>query len=90
MAAKTPSTTTRASMGDHTLFIAPFTDIDDGDYWTSAIPGIVTVWTKMTKAITSASSTCLAASVSNFATGEITMTTGLENLTGTLFVMAKC
>lgn len=90
MAAKTPSSTTVESMGSMKLFICPFTDIDDGDTWTSKIPGIIDVWTKMTKAITSPSSTCLAASVSNFSTGVITFSTGLADLTGTLYVAAKC
>lgn len=90
MAAKTPSSTTVESMGSMKLFICPFTDIDDGDTWTSKIPGIIDVWTKIATAVTSASSTCLAASVSNFSTGVVTFSSGVASQAGTLFVAAKC
>lgn len=90
MAAITPSSITRESMGSLTLFVCPFTLIDNADTWTSSIPGIVDCWTKITTAQTSASSTCLAASVSNFATGIITFTSGVADTPGTVYVIAKC
>jgi hypothetical protein len=89
MAAKTPSSVYEESMGSLRLLICPFTDIDDGDTWTSKVPGIVDVWTKIATAVSSASSTCLAASVSNFSTGVITFTSGVASQAGTLFVAAK-
>lgn len=41
MAAKTPSTITRFSSGDTTLLKCVFTDIDDGDTWTSGLKNVV-------------------------------------------------
>lgn len=43
MAARTPSTWVRESMGSLTAHIATFSDMDTGDNWASGIQGIIAV-----------------------------------------------
>ena len=91
MAAKTPDTVTQESMGSLNLHICNFktTDIDDGDSWTSYIPGIVSVWGQLTNSPGAVSDTGLTVSVSNFATGQIYFYTGPDNRNADIYVMSK-
>ena len=91
MAAITPDSISRESLGSLTLLIATFhtTTIDDADTWTSNIPGIVESWCKVTKWQSSASSTGLAVSTSNIATGQLTFTTDVANTPAIIFVVSK-
>ena len=53
MAAITPSSTIRESVGDLTLYIATFAaTADDADYWTSKIPSVVGYWANATDSTT--------------------------------------
>ena len=91
MAAITPDSIQRESMGSLTLHIATFhtTTIDNADTWESDIPGIVASWSTITTAQTSASSTALAISTSNLGTGQLTFTTGVVNVPGIIYVISQ-
>lgn len=91
MAAITPSSLVRESMGSLTLHIASFitTTIDDADTWASNIPGVVAVWSCVTENPASTTDTGLAVSVTNFGTGAMTFFTGTENVVGDVFVVSK-
>lgn len=89
MAAKTPETILRESMGSLTLHIASFADLDDGDTWASKIPGVVSAWGVLTKAPAASSDTGLTVSITNLATGQLTFWLGDNDLYADVFVMSR-
>lgn len=91
MAAKTPDSIKGPhSMGDHKLIRATFstTNLDDGDTWTTTIPGITDYWfTGKNNPTTQASTGIHASFVAS--TGVFTFWPGEDNWEGTLFIMLK-
>lgn len=85
MAAKTPSTTYRESLGSATLFIATFTDIDNDDTYASGLStNVIGYWFNCTLADTAAKDVHVAVS-----SGTFTFSTGEDNITGTLYILAR-
>lgn len=85
MASKTP-TVVRESFGSLTAHIATFSDIDLGDYWASAIPGILAVIPcNVDQALTWANFTCCF-TASN---GTIWFQTGVDNRASRIIVLSK-
>ena len=84
------STTTikRQSAGSNTLITAAFTDIDDGDTWTSNIPSVVGYWCNLTDAPSTGKEGC-DVTLTTPATGVFTFNTGEDSRTGTLHVLCK-
>ena len=88
MAAKTP-TITRQSAASNTLIEATFTDIDDGDTWTSNIPSVVGYWATGTDAPTLQSNSGIDVTLTTAKTGVFTFNVGEDSRTGILHVLAK-
>ena len=87
MAAVTPTTVTRESLGSLTLFIAPFAaTTDDADYWASGIEGIVSVMACQKDTAGTATSTGAGASYSG---STITFHIGEADSAVELWVLAK-
>jgi len=89
MAAKTPDSILRESVGSLTLHIATFetNDMDNDDTWTSYIPGVVGWWAVGTDDPTQ---TKEGIDVSFTATNSVfTFRTGEDNREGKLFVLSK-
>ena len=85
MAAVTPSTTARHSMGDLTLTIANFANTtDDADTWASGIEGIVSVMANPAEDATLQSSTGAGASYSG---STVTLHLAEDNAAITLWVL---
>ena len=93
MAALTAAKHLRESLGSLTLHIAQFTSITKSDTWASGIQGIVDIWTSRSDVVTTESATYFSTSVSNFATGAITVSQAVPGTAtagpGTLYVIAK-
>ena len=92
MAAKTPDSITRASMGDLTMIVAKFegattaNSIDDADTWTSNIPSTVAHWCTGTDNPTT-NTHGVDVGLTDAPTGEFTFSVGAANKTCTLFVL---
>lgn len=87
MAAVTPSSLIRASMGDHTLHIANFAATsDNNDTWASGIPGIVSVMACQADTAGTATSTGSGASYSG---STVTLHIGENDSAVTLWVVSK-
>lgn len=88
MAAKTPVSILRESLGSLTLHIATFTtnDIDDADTWASGIPGIVGAWCNPTDDPTTQASNGIDLGISG---STITFYAGESNRTGIVFVLSR-
>ena len=91
MAAITPDSVVRESMGSLTLHIATFitNDIDDADTWASGIPGIVGTWSGTIDNPTSTTDTALNISVTNFATGAMTFFAGEVTRAAYVYVTSR-
>lgn len=88
MAAKTPDSIVRESMGSKTLFIATFStnDIDDGDTWATGLgTNIVGYWGNLTDDGTQAKESI---DISN-SSGTLTFNVGEDNRTGIVYVLAN-
>ena len=84
MAAKTPSTVNRYSLGDKTLIEATFADIDDLDTYASGLgTAVIGYWINGTDAPTTTANAVL--SVSN-SSGTFTFHSGEANRTGILYI----
>jgi len=90
MAAKTPDSVLRENLGSLTLHIATFStsDIDDGDTWTSKIPGIVGYWGNLTDDGTQTKEG-IDITLTTAATGVMTFNVGEDNRTGVIYVLSK-
>ena len=87
MAAITPSSLIRASMGDYTLHIANFANTaDNADTWASGIPGIASVMACQADVAGTATSTGAGASYSG---STVTLHIGEDNAAITLWVLSK-
>ena len=87
MAAVTPSSIIRASMGDYTLHIANFANTtDDTDTWASGIPGIASVMACQADTAGTATSTGSGASYSG---STVTFHIGENDSAITLWVLSK-
>ena len=87
MAAKTPDTIVRESMGSLTLLICQFstTNIDNDDtYATGLSTNIVDLWFNCTLTDTAAKDVHPSNS-----SGTVTFSTGEDDITGTLFILAR-
>jgi len=87
MAAKTPNTIVRESMGSLTLLICQFstTNIDNDDtYATGLGTNLVDCWFNCTLTDTAAKDVHPSNS-----SGTITFSTGEDDITGTLFILAR-
>jgi hypothetical protein len=88
MAAKTPDSILRESVGSMTLFIATFStnDIDDTDTWATGLgSNILGVWANGTDDPTQTKEGIDCAE----SAGTITFSTGEDNRTGKVFVLAR-
>ena len=94
MAAKTPDSVTRASMGDMTMIIAKFegattaNSIDDADTWTSNIPSTVAHWSTGTDNPTT-NTHGVDVVLTTVATGLFTFSVGAADKNIILFVLAQ-
>ena len=90
MAAKTPDSVIVESCGSLTLRIATFStnDIDDGDTWTSNIPGVVGYWGNLTDDGTQAKEG-IDITLTTAATGVFTFNVGEDNRTGLIYVLSR-
>ena len=86
MAAKTPSTVKNESMGSSKLLIATFTDLDDGDTWTSGIVGAKAQWFGRTDNPSTQASVGVAVAES---AGVFTFYPAEDNAAGDLFIMVN-
>lgn len=89
MAAITPSAISRQSAGSNTEIIATFTDIDDGDTYTSNIPSVVGFWANGTDAPGTTGNTGIDVTLTTATTGLFTFNTAEDNRTGVLHILAK-
>lgn len=93
MAAKTPSTIKRDSAGSNTLFTLTFTDIDDGDTYSSHIPEVVAWWINRTDGPTQKKEGIDAKHEQNIygidSTSRFTFYCGEDDCTANLYVLAK-
>jgi len=88
MAAKTPDSVVRESLGSKTLFIATFStnDIDDNDTWATGLStNIVGYWGVLTD---DGTQTKEALDITN-ASGTLTFRVGEDNRTGLVYVLAN-
>ena len=88
MASKTPSIT-RNSASSNTLIEATFTDIDDGDTWTSNIPSVVGYWATGTDAQSAQTCNAIDVALTTTKTGMFTFNTGEDDRAVVLHVLAK-
>jgi hypothetical protein len=88
MAAEKTPTVIRETLGSCTLHIATFTDIDDGDYWTSQIQGIIGYWGNLTDDGTQTKEG-IDMVLTTASTGLLTFYTGEDNRAGLVFVLSK-
>lgn len=84
MAAKTPATVKHLSSGNGvSVILASFSDIDDGDTWTSGMNGIVSFVVVPTNSADNATATAAVSS------GTFTFQTGASNLTVDLLIYKR-
>ena len=90
MASKTPDSIVQESLGSLKLHIATFStnDIDDTDYWTSKIPGIVGYWGNLTDDGTQTKEG-IDITLTTASTGLLTFNVGESNRTGVIYVLSK-
>lgn len=90
MAAVTPSSLSRHSCGDLTLYIAQFAaTVDNGDIWTSKIPGIVGVMGCQADASGTQAATGGGAALTTASTGAITIYLAEDNTLTNVWVLAQ-
>ena len=87
MAAKLPDKRTQASIGNNTLYIFEFPDIDDNDTFASGLRGIIGTWANGTDDPTQGKEGVIA--VSNASGGTVTFRTGEANRIVQLFALCK-
>ena len=87
MAAITPDTITRESVGSLVMLICDFstTVVDDGDTYASGLPNVVGQWFNATKDVTQGGE---GMNVSE-SSGTFTFISPEDDVTGTLFVLAR-
>jgi hypothetical protein len=85
--ATTLSSVQRESVGDLTLTIATFSDIDDGGTWTSKIPGIVGYWGNLTDDGTQTKEG-IDITLTTASTGLLTFNVGENSRTGVIYVLS--
>ena len=86
MAAITPSSVTRESMGSLTMLICPFAGTaDDGDTYASGLPNVVGFWANGTDDPTQGAE---GIDVSN-SSGTFTFNLGEDNRAFTLYILAR-
>ena len=83
-AARTPTSVLREGVGNMTLHIATFSDIDTGDTYVSGLTGVVGQWGVATDDPTGASACGIDIGESS---GTFTFYPGEDNRTGKLFVL---
>ena len=90
MAKKTPDSVIIESVGSLTLRIATFStnDIDDTDYWTSGIQGIVGYWGNLTDDGTQTKEG-IDITLTTASTGLLTFNVGEGNRTGVIYVLSR-
>lgn len=86
MAAKTPSTVIRMNFGDVNVVKASFTDLDDGDTWTSGITGYIGHFVQDTDNPTTQASVGVAAAHSS---GVFTFYPAEDDKTADLYVLVR-
>ncbi len=91
MAERTPSTIIRGSLGEFTLHVAEFADLDNADTWASGIQGIVSIMAVQTSASTGTVglNQGAGATLTTASTGLITVFNGEDAQTGTLWVISR-
>lgn len=77
MAAITPTSVTRVSLGSATMVVATFSTVSDGDTWASGISAITTKWTDMNA---NPSTQASAGFASTFSGGTFTFYPGEDSL----------
>ncbi len=94
MAAKTPETIFRESLGSLTLIIGQFdgattaNSLDDGDTWTTNIPNPVAAWATGTNAPTT-NTQGIDVGITTAATGILTFQTGSSDRNAQVFVLSR-
>ena len=89
MAAKTPSTVITENFGSNTMYIAHFTDIDNGDSYTvTPMTNVVAYWCNPTAAAGTQTKEGIDVGYAQ-TTGVFTFSTGEDNKAGDLYILAK-
>lgn len=86
MAAISPATVNRISIGSANLLVANFTTCSDGDTWASGITNLVTFWNQVNG---NPSTQASAGSAATFATGTFTFYPGENSLGQILFAIIE-
>ena len=90
MAAEKTPTVIREEVGSLTMTIATFSDLDDGDYWTSKIQGIVGYWGNNTdNPTTTGTGEGIDITLTDASTGKLTFNLGEDNIESIVFVLSK-
>ena len=87
MAVKTPDSIQRESLGSLTLFVCLFetANIDDGDTYATGLPNVVGQWFNATKDVTQGGE---GMNISE-SSGTLTFIAPEDDVTGTLYILAK-
>ena len=96
-AEKTPDKITKESAGSLILTIAKYdasvisgNDIDDGDYWTSKIQGIVGYWGSLSQnPTTTGTGEGIDITLTTANTGKFTFNVGEDSCTGVIYVLSR-
>ena len=94
MAAKTPETVLRESLGSLTLIMGKFdgattaNSLDDGVTWTTNVPSIIGQWATGTDAPTT-NTQGIDVGLTTAATGVLTVQTGSNNRNAIVFILAR-
>lgn len=86
--ATTLSSTQRESVGNLTLTIGTFTDIDDGGTWTTNIPSIIGYWGNLTDDGTQTKEG-IDITLTTASTGLLTFNVGENSRTGLIYVLSR-
>ena len=89
MAAKTASTLEKYSFGSMTLYVATFTDIDDGDSWASGIPYPVAYWGNLTDDPTAQTNNALNIGLTTASTGAFAFYSGEDDRAAKIYVLTE-
>lgn len=85
----TLSSTWRESVGDLTLTIATFSDLDDGDTWASGIQSVVAFWGNCTDAAGTQGNEGVDMNLTTASTGTFTFYLGEDNRTAMIYVLSS-
>ena len=89
MAAATLTTRWLESIGDLTLTIATFSNIDDTNTWASGIQGVVGYWGNLTDAAGTQGNEGIDITLTTASTGAFTFYTGEDTRTGMIYVLSS-